>query len=78
MEFKISIMPTSSKRLGDRQLVKPLYVLLATLLWVVLSVAVPLGTTTSLIGLSTLIIVYFLARILSSIEALRASVEDNN
>jgi len=71
-------MPTSSKRLGDRQLVKPLYVLLAILLWVVLSVVVPLGTTTSLIGLSTLIITYFLVRILSSLEALRASMEADN
>jgi len=71
-------MPTSSKILGDRQLIKPLYVLLAILLWVVLSVAVPLGTTTSLIGLSTLIITYFLVRILSSLEALRASMETDN
>jgi hypothetical protein len=56
--------------------IKPVHILLAVPVWMAISIAVPLGTTVSLIILATLLICYFLLRILVSLERLRFDMRE--
>ncbi|WP_123621045.1 hypothetical protein [Halorubrum sp. CSM-61] len=60
---------------GDGPHLKPVHLALLVPAWVAIAVIVPLGTTVSLIGLSTLILSYFLLRIVYAIEHVRAVLE---
>jgi len=69
-------MSIKSKKIAGNMRIKPVHILLAVPVWMAISIAVPLGTTVSLIILATLLICYFLLRILVSLERLRFDMRE--
>lgn len=72
----IDNMSIKSKKIAGNMRIKPVHILLAVPVWMAISIAVPLGTTVSLIILATLLICYFLLRILVSLERLRFDMRE--
>ncbi len=69
-------MSGDSEEPAGNMKIKPVHILLAVPVWMAISIAVPLGTTVTLIILSTLLICYFLLRILVSLERFRFDMRE--
>ena len=69
-------MSNKSERSADNMRIRPIHILLAVPVWMAISIAVPLRNTVAIIILSTLLICYFLLRILVSLERLRFEMRE--